>query len=116
MANPTELRLDRATQTLRLAFDDGTALALTAEFLRTHSPSAEVQGHGGGEMILVPGKRHVKIVGLEPVGHYAVRIIFDDGHDSGIFSWTGLREMAARHDALWARYVERLATEGLSRE
>ncbi len=86
-AAPTEIRLDRATRVLHVSFDDGTEYALPAEYLRVESPSAEVQGHHPGQKQTVAGRRQVGIIGIEPVGHYAVRLVFDDLHDTGIFSW-----------------------------
>jgi DUF971 family protein len=115
MAVVTELRLDRATRTLHVAYDDGARFALPAEYLRVESPSAEVQGHGPGQKTLVAGKRGVAIAGIEPVGHYAVRLIFDDGHDTGIYSWEYLREMAEEQEARMAAYEAELARRGMSR-
>jgi DUF971 family protein len=93
MAEPTEIRLLRAEKRLEIDFDDGARFSLPAEYLRVESPSAEVQGHGPGERKTVAGRRHVGILGVEPVGHYAVRIVFDDGHDSGLYSWDYLAEL-----------------------
>ena len=90
---PTEIRLNPAKNVLSIAFDDGARFELRAEYLRVESPSAEVRGHGGGPKLPVLGKEHVKISRLEPVGNYAVRIIFDDGHDSGLYSWDFLAEL-----------------------
>jgi DUF971 family protein len=116
MATPTEIRLDRATRVLHVSFDDGTEFALPAEYLRVESPSAEVQGHNPGQKQTVAGRRHVGIIGIEPVGHYAVRLIFDDLHDTGIFSWAYLRELGEEQDRRWAAYLEALAARGLSRD
>ncbi|HEX3575658.1 MAG TPA: DUF971 domain-containing protein [Rhodopila sp.] len=116
MATPTEIRLDRATRVLHVSFDDGTAYALPAEYLRVESPSAEVQGHNPGQKQTVAGRRHVGIIGIEPVGHYAVRLIFDDLHDTGIFSWTYLRELGEEQDRRWTAYLDALAAKGLSRD
>lgn len=116
MAEPTEIRLDRAERVLHVSFDDGTRYALPAEYLRVESPSAEVQGHTPSQKQLVAGRRHVGIIGIEPVGHYAVRLVFDDLHDSGIFSWDYLRELGREHDLKWAAYLDALAARGLSRE
>jgi DUF971 family protein len=116
MAVPTEIRLDRATRVLHVSFDDGTIYALPAEYLRVESPSAEVQGHNPGQKQTVAGRRHVGIIGIEPVGQYAVRLVFDDLHDSGIFSWDYLAELGRDHERLWARYLEALASKGLSRD
>ena len=103
---PTELRLDGAKTTLTVSFDDGARFALPAEYLRVESPSAEVQGHGPSQKQIVRGKEKVKIAGLEPVGNYAVRILFDDGHDTGLFSWDYLHELGREQKARWAAYVK----------
>src|ERR671936_826121 len=113
---PTELRLKRAKKVLEIDFDDGSSFSLPAEYLRVESPSAEVQGHGPGEKTLVHGRAHVGIIGLEPVGNYAVRIIFDDLHDTGIYSWAYLYELGERQQELWDAYLKALAARGLSRE
>jgi DUF971 family protein len=112
----TELRLKRDEKLLEVAFDDGTRFRLPAEYLRVESPSAEVQGHGPGQKTIVAGRRHVGILRIEPVGHYAVRIAFDDLHDTGIFSFDYLHRLGAEHDARWADYLQALAAKGLSRE
>jgi DUF971 family protein len=112
----TELRLDQATRVLHVSFDDGVTFALPAEYLRVESPSAEVQGHGPGQRKTVPGRRHIGITGIEPVGHYAVRLIFDDLHDTGIFSWEYLATLGREHDQRWAAYVDALAAAGQSRD
>lgn len=112
----TEARLDRAARQLHLAFEDGTHHSFDAEFLRVLSPSAEVQGHGPGQVVTVPGKRQVGITALEVVGNYALRIIFDDGHDTGIYSWAYFQELGAERDAKWQRYLNALKLEGLSRD
>jgi DUF971 family protein len=111
-----ELRLNRAERRLDVTFADGRRRSFPAEFLRVESPSAEVQGHGPGQRITVPGKAKVGISGLEPVGNYAVRILFDDGHDTGIYSWTYLRELDDEYDTRWNAYLKALAKGGLSRE
>ncbi len=111
-----ELRLNRAERRLDVTFADGTRESFSAEYLRVESPSAEVQGHGPGQRVIVPGKAGVGIAGLEPVGNYAVRILFDDGHDTGIFSWNYLRELADEFDVRWRAYTGALARQGLSRE
>jgi DUF971 family protein len=115
MPVPTEIRLDRATRILHVTFDDGTRCALPAEYLRVESPSAEVQGHGPDQKTIVPGKRNVAIGAIEPVGHYAVRLVFDDGHDTGIFSWDYLNELGIEQDRRWSAYLAALAARGLSR-
>jgi DUF971 family protein len=115
MPVPTEIRLDRAARILRVTFDDGTAFALPAEYLRVESPSAEVQGHGPGQKTIVAGKKDVGIGSVEPVGHYAVRLVFDDGHDTGIYSWDYLRELGLEQEKRWARYLDELAVRGMHR-
>jgi DUF971 family protein len=112
---PTELTLKRAERRLDVAFDDGTRASLPAEYLRVESPSAEVQGHGAGQKVTVPGKSAVGIAGLEPVGNYAVRILFDDQHDTGIFTWRYLRELGLEYDTRWAAYLAALEAQGLKR-
>lgn len=112
---PTELRLKRAERRLDIAFDDGTTFNLPAEYLRVESPSAEVQGHGPGQKQIVPGKAQIGIARIEPVGHYAVRLIFDDGHDTGIFSWTYLHELGREQPQRWADYLKAIEKAGLRR-
>ena len=116
MAIPTEIRLRRAEKRLEVDFDDGARFSLPAEYLRVESPSAEVQGHGPGERRIVAGRRHVGILSLEPVGNYAVRILFDDLHDTGIFSWDYLHELGREQARRWSAYLDALASRGLSRE
>jgi DUF971 family protein len=113
---PVELRLKRAEKRLEIRFDDGKEFGLPAEYLRVESPSAEVQGHGPGEKTIVAGRAHVGIMELEPVGNYAVRIKFDDLHDTGIFSWEYLYQLGVEHDKRWRAYLAVLAARGLSRE
>jgi DUF971 family protein len=115
MADPTEIRFDRAERVLHVTYSDGAAFALPAEYLRVESPSAEVQGHSPDQKVTVGGKRMVTITGIEPVGNYAVRLIFGDKHDSGLFSWTYLRELGEQHDRRWAAYLRELAARGLDR-
>jgi DUF971 family protein len=112
---PTEIRLDRAARTLTVAFEDGVSVTLPAEYLRVESPSAEVQGHGPGQRRLVAGKRGVGIAAIETVGHYAVRLVFDDGHDSGIYSWDILYRLGQEQQTRWAAYLAALAASGLDR-
>lgn len=112
---PTELRLNRAERILSVSFDDGSRFDLPAEFLRVESPSAEVQGHTPAQKQLVTGKRHVAITRVDPVGNYAVRLTFDDGHDSGIYSWTLLHRLGREQGGLWQTYLDALAAKGLSR-
>jgi DUF971 family protein len=114
MPVPTEIRLDRAARVLRVTFED-REFALPAEYLRVESPSAEVQGHGPGQRTILGGKGNVGIGAIEPVGHYAVRLIFDDGHDTGIFSWDYLHELGVEQDRRWSAYLAALAERGLSR-
>jgi DUF971 family protein len=113
---PIELRLKKTEKLLEVAFDDGSRFSLPAEYLRVESPSAEVQGHGPGQKTLVAGRAHVGIIALEPVGNYAVRIAFDDLHDTGIYSWAYLYELGVEHEARWRAYLEALAANGLSRQ
>jgi DUF971 family protein len=113
---PVELRLKRAEKALEVSFDDGSHFRLPAEYLRVESPSAEVQGHGPGQKTIVPGRAHVGIIGIEPVGNYAVRITFDDLHDTGIYSWSYLYQLGVEHEERWRRYLDALAERGLSRE
>ena len=111
---PVELRLDPARATLSVKYDTGEQFALAAEYLRVESPSAEVMGHGGAEKQTVGGKRAVKIEALEPVGNYAVRIRFDDGHDTGLYSWDYLHELGRSHEKKWAEYLSALRKKGLN--
>ncbi|HEX3862488.1 MAG TPA: DUF971 domain-containing protein [Stellaceae bacterium] len=113
---PVELRLKQAEKRLDVEFDDGKRFSLPAEYLRVESPSAEVQGHGPGEKIVVAERAHVGILALEPVGNYAVRIRFDDLHDTGIFSWEYLYQLGVEHDKRWRDYLAALSSQGLSRE
>jgi DUF971 family protein len=113
---PTELKVNADRDALTITFDTGESHTLLAEYLRVESPSAEVQGHGPTERQLVPKKRHVKIARLEPVGHYAVRIVFNDGHDTGLFTWAYLEELGREHGEKWPAYLEALAAQGLKRE
>lgn len=113
---PTEIRYARGDRLLHILFADGNRLSLPAEYLRVESPSAEVQGHGPDQKKLVTGRRHVGITGIEPVGKYAVRLIFDDLHDSGIYSWEYLQELAREYDRRWPAYLDALAQNRLSRE
>src|SRR5215208_2185560 len=113
---PTELRLAKDKRSLRIAFDDGTAFDLPAEYLRVTSPSAEVQGHSPSERKTVPGKRHVEILAVEPVGNYAVKLRFDDLHDTGIYGWGYLYELGAKQSERWQAYLAELDAKGLSRD
>lgn len=113
---PTELRYIAAEKRLVVGFDDGESFSLPAELLRVESPSAEVQGHGPGQKTLVAGRRHVGIMEIEPVGNYAVRLVFDDLHDTGIYSWEYLHLLGRNQDTLWRDYVEALEAQNLSRD
>ncbi|GAA5164379.1 DUF971 domain-containing protein [Viridibacterium curvum] len=113
---PTELRLHQKSQELEIHFEDGVAARLSSEFLRVHSPSAEVKGHGPGQETLQTGKRNVAITTVEPVGHYAVRLVFSDGHNSGLYSWDLLYRYAQEHEVLWADYLQKLEAAGASRD
>ena len=113
---PTELRLLKEEGRLEIEFSDGCTHSLPAEYLRVESPSAEVQGHGAGQKQIVAGRRRVKITALELVGHYAVRILFDDRHDTGIYSWSYLRELGDSYAERWAAYEAALSARGLSRD
>ena len=115
MSQLTELTLRRGSGVLALAWADGIKSELSAEFLRVHSPSAEVQNHGG-PTVLVECKKEVGFVRMEPVGNYGAKIVFDDGHDSGIYSWDQLRRFAENQDSLWQEYLDRLQREGGKRE
>lgn len=112
---PLELRVRRAERRLEIDFDDGSSFSLPAELLRVESPSAEVQGHSPSQKVTVPGKRNVGIAALEPVGNYAVRILFDDGHGTGIYSWSYLHKLGREQDTIWQNYLDALAARGLSR-
>ena len=112
----TTIRLNAADRVLRVEFDDGTTSSLPAEYLRVESPSAEVQGHSPDQKRIVAGKRSVAIVGIEPVGNYAVRLLFDDRHDTGIYSWDYLYELGENQEKYWSQYLEKLAAAGASRE
>ena len=113
---PTELAVRRQSRLLDIAFDDGASFSLPFELLRVYSPSAEVRGHGPGQEVLQVGKRDVTITEVEPVGHYALRPTFSDGHGSGIYSWDYLYEIGMDQDELWRRYLERLTAAGASRD
>lgn len=113
---PTELKFSSAERVLTISFEDGTSFELPAEYLRVESPSAEVQGHGASQKQTVAGKRNVSVTGIEPVGRYAARIVFDDGHDTGLFSWTYLQQLGREQTMRWAEYERRLAAARLTRD
>ncbi|KFN44034.1 gamma-butyrobetaine hydroxylase-like domain-containing protein [Arenimonas oryziterrae] len=118
MSNPRPIDIihHRASHALEVAFDNGERYTLPCEYLRVESPSAEVQGHGPGQRVLVPGKRNVNIAKIEPIGNYAVALHFDDGHASGIYSWTTLRELGQEYDVRWPAYLAELQARGLDRD
>ncbi len=113
---PTELKLRKSARTLTVTFADGASFELPLEYLRVFSPSAEVRGHGPGQEVLQVGKKHVTVSRIEPVGAYAIRLVFDDGHNSGLFSWDVLYDLGQNHAANWASYLKRLSDAGASRE
>ena len=110
--HPTEIKLHKQSRTLEIKFDDGADFEMSCEYLRVHSPSAEVQGHAPGEGVLQLDKEDVNIERIEPVGNYAVQIYFDDEHNTGIFSWTTLYQLGANKEENWKRYLERLQQAG----
>lgn len=111
---PSDLTLNQTSRELTLTWENGEVHTLSCEFLRVHSPSAEVRGHGAGQEKLQVGKQQVNIVGIEPVGHYAVKLVFDDGHDSGLYDWQLLYDYGQHRDAYWAAYLAKLAAAGYS--
>ena len=113
---PTEIKLHQKSRILELSFDNGDRFELSFEFLRVFSPSAEVRGHGIGQEKLQIGKRDIDILSIEPVGNYAIRPVFSDGHESGLYSWDYLYELGLNRDALWQEYLAKLAAAGLSRD
>lgn len=116
MTNPTEITLHQQSRQLEIAFDDGARYRLPFEFLRVHSPSAEVRGHGVGQEVLQVGKRNVNLLNVEPVGSYALKMTFDDGHDSGLYTWEYLHELGVNQEAMWQNYLKQLEAAGESRE
>jgi DUF971 family protein len=113
---PTDIILHRASHKLEVAFDDGTRYELPCEYLRVESPSAEVQGHSPSQRVWVGGKRNVNISAIEPIGNYAVVLRFNDGHDTGIFTWSFLKELGEEYEARWAKYLQALEEQVLSRD
>jgi DUF971 family protein len=109
---PTDIKLRTQSRLLEVSFDDGSHFELSFEYLRVFSPSAEVKGHGGGEGVLQIGKQNVGIAGVEPVGNYALRLLFDDGHNTGLYTWGLLHELGRDRHANWARYLQRCAEAG----
>ncbi len=116
MREATEISYDKATKQLTVSFDDGKSFTLAAELLRVKSPSAEVQGHSPAERKVIAGRRHVGIIGIEPVGNYAVKLSFDDLHDTGLYSWAFLYELGEKQETTWQTYLDELAALGLSRD
>ena len=113
---PTDIVLHQQSRILEVAFDDGERFRLPCEYLRVCSPSAEVRGHGPGQEVLQTGKKNVNIRSIEPVGNYAVKLVFSDGHDTGLYSWDYLYSLATDHDALWQDYLHRLQQAGYQRK
>lgn len=116
MKTPTEITVHSASRVLELVYEDGRRFRLPFEFLRVYSPSAEVRGHGPGQETLQVGKRDVLIIGVEPVGHYAIKPVFSDGHDSGIYAWDYLYELGENLEGLWAEYLAQIEAAGASRD
>lgn len=106
---PAEIKLRKASRLLEVSFEDGSRFQLPFEYLRVHSPSAEVKGHGPGQEVLVLGKQNVSIQAVEPVGQYAVKLVFDDGHDTGLYTWKYLYELGRDQQAIWSKYLARKA-------
>ena len=113
---PTEIRLKQGARDLVVSFDDSSEFTYSCEYLRVHSPSAEVKGHGPGQETLQVGKEDVVITAIEPVGHYAVRLVFDDGHDTGIYAWDYLYHLCVDRERLWQDYLDRLDQAGANRD
>jgi len=114
--NPTEITLHQQSRALEISFDDGSRYNLPFEYLRVFSPSAEVRGHGPGQEVLQTGKREVILTEVEPVGSYAVKLVFNDGHDSGLYSWEYLHQLGKFQDVMWQDYLQRMEAAGASRE
>jgi len=113
---PTDIKLHQLSRKLEIAFDDSTHFMLPCEYMRVYSPSAEVRGHGVGQEVLQTGKEEVNIVGIEPVGNYALKLSFSDGHDTGLYSWDYLYDLGIRQDELWQAYLARLTAAGIERK
>lgn len=114
-ATPVEIKLRKTSRLVTVKFDDGSAFDLPFEYLRVYSPSAEVQGHGPGQSVLQIGKEDVRVTSIEPIGHYAVRLVFDDGHDTGLYTWKYLHELGERQAENWQSYLDRLKSAGYAR-
>jgi DUF971 family protein len=113
---PVEIKLHQKSRVLEIGFDDGKSYRLSCEYLRVYSPSAEVRGHGPGQEVLQEGKKEVEIAAIEPVGNYAVKLVFSDGHDTGLYSWDYLYSLGENQPRLWQQYLEKLALAGANRE
>jgi len=113
---PTDIRLHQQSRKLDITFNDGASFTLPCEYLRVYSPSAEVRGHGAGQEVLQVGKETVNILAIEPVGQYAIRLIFSDEHDTGLYTWDYLYDLGQRQDTLWQTYLDRLAAAGIQRK
>jgi DUF971 family protein len=113
MPHPTAIKLRTKSRILEIAFDDGARFELPFEYLRVHSPSAEVRGHGPGQETLQLGKHEVGIKAVEPIGNYAVKLVFDDGHDTGLYTWGYLHELGSQREQKWAQYLARLSELGI---
>ena len=113
---PAEIRLQKKSRQIVIAYDDGSRFELSFEYLRVNSPSAEVKGHGPGQEVLQTGKENVRVKAIEPIGHYAVRLVFDDGHDTGLYSWSYLYELGTERDSKWQAYLDRLEAAGYARQ
>jgi DUF971 family protein len=116
MITPTKITLHQQSRALEIAFDDGSSYRLPYEFLRVYSPSAEVRGHGPGQEVLQVGKKNIGVNGVEPVGTYALKILFDDGHDNGLYTWEYLQELGKYQDGMWLEYLSKIEAQGASRE
>ena len=112
---PTDIKLHQQSRLMEISFDNGRRFELSYEYLRVYSPSAEVRGHSADQAVLQTGKEQVNIKDIEPIGNYAVKLVFDDGHDTGLFSWVYLQELGREKDAKWAQYLAELEAKGLSR-
>ena len=113
---PVSINLHKKSRLLSISYDDGKSFDLSCEYLRVHSPSAEVMGHGPGQEVLQTGKENVTIDELEPVGHYAVKLYFSDGHNTGLYTWDYLYELGINHDRYWSKYLEALEQAGIKRD
>ncbi|OGV77534.1 MAG: 1-(5-phosphoribosyl)-5-((5-phosphoribosylamino)methylideneamino)imidazole-4-carboxamide isomerase [Methylotenera sp. RIFCSPLOWO2_02_FULL_45_14] len=113
---PIDIKLHQSSRLLEIKFDNGTECMLSCEFLRVYSPSAEVRGHGVGQEVLQIGKEDVNITAIEPVGNYAVKLVFSDNHDTGLYSWDYLYELARDYEALWLEYLGKLSAAGIRRK